>query len=150
MAIRFPMMPGETHSRRMNMPLARICIVVGHSLGAAFLLSILGDFEAKAAFFIAPACGKTNNEFAPAMASIVDRPFSGIRSERIAKSFIFSMRTTIRIFRWKERRLCRVISSVMSWLSPAPGTSMLLRGMKSFRFWRRFSAHLNECKTHNA
>ncbi|MEK7563417.1 MAG: alpha/beta fold hydrolase [Patescibacteria group bacterium] len=67
--------------------LGKDCIVVGHSLGAAFLLSILGDFEAKAAFFIAPACGKTNNEFAPAMASIVDRPFEWDQIRKNCKEF---------------------------------------------------------------
>lgn len=67
--------------------LGKDCIVVGHSLGAAFLLSILGDFEAKAAFFVAPAWGKTNNEFTPAMAPIADCPFEWDQIRRNCKEF---------------------------------------------------------------
>lgn len=50
-------------------------IIVGHSAGAAFALSILEKRPAQAAFLVAPAWGKTDNEFTSLMAPLTDRTF---------------------------------------------------------------------------
>ncbi len=50
-------------------------ILIGHSLGCAFALKVLEKHPVKAAFFVAPAFGKTDNEFTLIMAPIADQPF---------------------------------------------------------------------------
>ena len=50
-------------------------IIIGHSLGCAFALKVIEKHPVKAGFFVAPAFGKTNNEFTPIMEKIADQPF---------------------------------------------------------------------------
>ncbi len=50
-------------------------ILIGHSLGAAFALKLLERHPVRAAFFVAPAFGETNNEFTPLMHAMADQPF---------------------------------------------------------------------------
>ena len=50
-------------------------IFIGHSLGVAFMLSVLEQKKIAASFCIAPAWGVTGNEFDPIMGDIADRPF---------------------------------------------------------------------------
>jgi len=50
-------------------------IIIGHSLGCAFALKVIEKHPVKAGFFVAPAFGKTENEFTPIMSSIADQTF---------------------------------------------------------------------------
>jgi hypothetical protein len=50
-------------------------LLIGHSLGVAFLLSVLERTSADAAFCVAPAWGVTGSMFDPIMRDIADRPF---------------------------------------------------------------------------
>ncbi|MEW5996424.1 MAG: alpha/beta hydrolase [Candidatus Micrarchaeota archaeon] len=50
-------------------------IVVGHSLGVPFLLSVLERKPAKAAFFVAGFCSLPENEFAEIMTTFVEKKF---------------------------------------------------------------------------
>lgn len=50
-------------------------IIIGHSLGCAFALKVIERHPVKVGFFVAPAFGKTANEFTPIMAPIADQPF---------------------------------------------------------------------------
>jgi predicted alpha/beta hydrolase family esterase len=50
-------------------------ILVGHSLGPSFILSVLEKYRAKAAFLVAPVFGKIENIFEPTMRSFYQHPF---------------------------------------------------------------------------
>ncbi len=60
---------------------------MGHSLGAAFLLSVLEQKKAGAAFCVAPAWGVTGNQFDPIMRDIADRPFDWAAIRKNCKDF---------------------------------------------------------------
>src|SRR3989344_1419007 len=50
-------------------------LIIGHSLGVAFGLSIIERHPVKAAFLVATAWGVTRNEFDPIMGEIADQSF---------------------------------------------------------------------------
>ena len=50
-------------------------IVIGHSLGVAFLLNILEKYPAKTAFFVAGFCSDPKNEFSESMGAFTNRDF---------------------------------------------------------------------------
>jgi len=50
-------------------------IVIGHSLGVAFLLNVLEKYQIKSAFFVAGVGGKVDNEFWEDMKSFADKSF---------------------------------------------------------------------------
>lgn len=50
-------------------------VVVGHSLGVSFALKLIEQKKVRAAFFVAPAFGKTDNEFTPIMRGIAEQEF---------------------------------------------------------------------------
>ena len=49
--------------------------LIGHSLGAAFLLKVIEKYPVSSTFFVAPAWGVTGNEFDPVMGPIADQEF---------------------------------------------------------------------------
>lgn len=51
-------------------------VIVGHSLGCAFGLKIIEKHPVKAAYFVAPAWGVTNNEFDPVMEAVANQDFN--------------------------------------------------------------------------
>lgn len=50
-------------------------ILIGHSLGCAFCLNILEKHPVRAAYFVGPAVGETDNEFTEVMEAISDQDF---------------------------------------------------------------------------
>ena len=62
-------------------------IIVGHSLGAAFALKIIEKHPVAAALFVAPAWGKTDNEFTPVMQAVADQKFDWKKIKRNCKNF---------------------------------------------------------------
>ncbi|MCF7844636.1 MAG: alpha/beta hydrolase [Kiritimatiellales bacterium] len=50
-------------------------IIIAHSLGVAFALKIIEKYKIKAALFVAPAWGKTDNEFDPVIRAVADQKF---------------------------------------------------------------------------
>lgn len=62
-------------------------IIVGHSLGAAFALKIIEKHPVAAAFFVAPAWGKTDNEFTPVMHAVADQVFDWEKIKANCPSF---------------------------------------------------------------
>jgi len=47
------------------------CIVVGHSLGVPFLLSVLEEYKIKSAFFVAGFCSLPDNQFKDEMKTFI-------------------------------------------------------------------------------
>lgn len=63
-------------------------IVIGHSLGVPFLLSVIERNEVKAAFFVAGFASKIDNQFEEAMKTFTQRTFDWERIRRNCKNFI--------------------------------------------------------------
>lgn len=69
--------------------LAPSSIVIGHSLGTAFLLNVLEENQAKAAFFVAGVNGPVENEFDEGMKTFSHRIFDWKRiRENCQTSFV--------------------------------------------------------------
>lgn len=62
-------------------------IIVGHSLGVAFALKIIEKHPVHAAFLVAPAWGKTDNEFTPVMKAVADQVFDWEKIKQNCPSF---------------------------------------------------------------
>ncbi len=62
-------------------------IVVGHSLGVAFLLNVLERRKAKAAFLVAGFVGKAGNKFDPIMKTFSQRKFDWKAIKRNCRHF---------------------------------------------------------------
>ena len=62
-------------------------IVVGHSLGVPFLLSVIERNEVRAAFFVAGFASKVNNQFDEAMKTFTQTTFNWERIRRNGKNF---------------------------------------------------------------
>lgn len=62
-------------------------IVVGHSLGVSFLLSVLEERRVRAAFLVAGFVGRINNEFDEGMKTFVQREFEWDKIRKNCKRF---------------------------------------------------------------
>ena len=62
-------------------------IVVGHSLGVAFLLNILESNRAKAAFFVAGVSGPLDNKYDPTMTTFSHRKFDWNKIRKHCRKF---------------------------------------------------------------
>ncbi len=66
-----------THFKQYEHQIDEQTIMVGHSLGAAFILNFLESFPKtiRAAFLVAPVSSLLGNDFDPLLANFVDEPF---------------------------------------------------------------------------
>ena len=62
-------------------------IVIGHSLGVPFLLSVIERHEVHAAFFVAGFASRVDNQFDEAMKTFTERAFDWERIRRNCKNF---------------------------------------------------------------
>lgn len=62
-------------------------IFVGHSLGVAFLLSILEKYQAKAAFFVASVTPGLKNQYSWQMKTFIDREFDWNKIKNNCRNF---------------------------------------------------------------
>ena len=95
-------------------------ILIGHSLGCAFALKVIEKHPVKAGFFVAPAFGKTQNEFTPMMAPIADQEFNWemIRSH-CPQSVIFHADNDPYLPKEKAEELAHQLHSQVTWISSA-------------------------------
>lgn len=63
-------------------------IIVAHSLGVAFALKIIERHPVKAAYFVAPAWGKTGNKFDPIMSAVADQHFDWSTIKKNCSHFV--------------------------------------------------------------
>lgn len=63
-------------------------VVVGHSLGAAFLLNIIEKYPVKAAFFASGFAEKAGNHFDPSMATFSQKAFDWEKIKNNCKNFV--------------------------------------------------------------
>ena len=66
-------------------------IVVGHSLGVAFLLSVLEKYPVKAAFFVASVTPGIKNEFSWSMKTFIDKKWDWSKIKNNCKNFFIKL-----------------------------------------------------------
>ena len=95
-------------------------ILIGHSLGCSFALKVIEKYPVKAGFFVAPAFGKTQNEFTPVMAPIADQPFDWelIRSH-CADFYIFHADNDPYLPKTKAEELAKYLHVDVAWVKGA-------------------------------
>jgi len=95
-------------------------IIIGHSLGCAFALKVIEKHPIKAGFFVAPAFGKTDNEFTPMMAGIADQLFGWVKIRSHCSMFhIFHSDNDPYLPREKAEELAKNLQCDVTWVKGA-------------------------------
>ncbi len=95
-------------------------ILIGHSLGTAFALKVIEKYPVKAAFLVATAFGKTDNEFTPIMSPIADQNFDWEKIRSHCKEFhIFHSDNDPYLPMEKAKELAENLHTEVTWVKGA-------------------------------
>lgn len=95
-------------------------IIIGHSLGCAFALKVIEKHPVKAGYFVAPAFGKTQNDFTPIMALIADQKFDWVKiRSHCAQNHIFHSDNDPYLPKEKAEKLAKNLHAEVEWVKGA-------------------------------